>query len=55
MAMNDTVETADATVYDEDGRTRIPDKIREVMDLEAGDKIKFVVIAGETRLIKRDE
>lgn len=55
MSISDSVETGRSTVYDDDGRTRIPDDVRETLGWEKGDKLKFVAIDGELRIVKRDE
>jgi len=42
MSMGETVEVARAKIYDEKQRTRIPDRMAEIMNIEKGDEIKFV-------------
>lgn len=46
---------ADATVYDDDGRTTIPQEIRQRMGLSPGDKVEYVWVDGTVIVNKKDE
>lgn len=55
MSITDSVETGRSTVYDDDGRTRIPDDVRDALGWEKGDQLKMVAIDGELRVLKREQ
>ncbi len=40
-----TVRTS--TIYSDDGHTRIPDAVKEAMDINKGDKLKYIIEDGE--------
>ena len=54
MSMFDKMEVGKSTVYDTEGRTRIPDDVRESLGWKKGDRLKMVAIEGELRITKRD-
>ena len=37
---------AEATIYDKEGRTRIPNEVREALGWQEGDKVRMVVMNG---------
>lgn len=52
MAASEFNAEADTTIYDEQGRTRIPDEVREALGWEKGDKIRMVVMNGHLYINK---
>ena len=54
MSANMEVETGKMKVYDDKGRTYLPDAIMDAIGAERGDEIKLVVEDGDirARLIK---
>jgi AbrB family looped-hinge helix DNA binding protein len=54
MAAADTTETGYAKIYDSTGRTVIPKRVRENLDWEKGDELKFVSEDGEMKVVKVD-
>lgn len=57
MSISLDVETGILNIYDDRGRTYIPDNMVEAMGLEKGDKIKLVYEDGELKgkKIEKDE
>jgi bifunctional DNA-binding transcriptional regulator/antitoxin component of YhaV-PrlF toxin-antitoxin module len=55
MGVADNVETGRTKIYDDCGRTRIPDAVRENLGWGSGDKIKMVAIDGEMRVIRVED
>ena len=55
MPVLDDVETGTTSIYDERGRTRIPNDIKESLGWEKGDELKLVAIDGELRVVKREK
>lgn len=52
MSIKTTTKMAEAKIYDEDGRTRFPDSVREIMDLDDGDTVRYKYENGEMTLQK---
>jgi bifunctional DNA-binding transcriptional regulator/antitoxin component of YhaV-PrlF toxin-antitoxin module len=55
MGVADNVETGRTKIYDDCGRTRIPDAVRENLGWGSGDKIKMVAIDGEMRVVRVED
>jgi bifunctional DNA-binding transcriptional regulator/antitoxin component of YhaV-PrlF toxin-antitoxin module len=49
------IETARSKIYDGDGRTVIPEDIRELNGWGKGTTLKFVFIDGEVKVVSVDE
>lgn len=54
MSVHENVETADAGMYDEKGRTYFPDSVKDALDLEKGDKVKYIISDGEVRVVRKE-
>ena len=46
MAAKESFAEGEATIYDKEGRTRIPNDVRDNLGWEEGDKVKMVVMNG---------
>jgi len=46
MAASEFNAEAEATIYDKEGRTRIPNEVREALGWQEGDKVRMVVMNG---------
>jgi len=46
MAASEFNAEAEATIYDEEGRTRIPNEVRDALGWKEGDKVRMVVMNG---------
>lgn len=54
MAKSEAVE-ADSRIYDDDGRTIMPEDIRKALGIEAGQKIEWIAKNGNVMLAPADE
>ena len=55
MSLTDDVECGRSKVYDDDGRTVIPEDIREKHGWKRGTTLKFVSMGGEVSVVAVDE
>jgi len=58
MSVKDDMLEKDARVYDNHGRTLIPSKVMDALDIKEGDRIVFMVVNGELKVTinkKRDQ
>ena len=55
MSTETEILEKESKIYDDDGRTVIPHKVREAAGIRAGDKIRFVVIEGDIKIFKTDD
>mgnify|MGYP000052315786 FL=1 len=46
MAASEFNAEAEATIYDDEGRTRIPNDVRDALGWKEGDKVRMVVMNG---------
>lgn len=51
MSATDNHETGYAKIYDNTGRTVIPKRVREELDWEKGDELKFVAQNGSMKVV----
>lgn len=54
MSVENEILSKESNVYDEKGRTVIPSKVREAVGIEKGDRVRFIVIDGDVKMMKVD-
>ena len=52
MSANTEILERESKIYDDEGRTLIPSKVRDKVGLKKGDTLRFVVIEGDIKIIK---
>jgi len=55
MSLARDIEYSEGTIYNEDGRSTIPKKIREQLGLEKGDNYVFVIEGDEIQVMSKGE
>ena len=55
MSAKNSGRQGKATIYDEEGRTRIPNSVRDALGWEKGDEVEMVVMNGHLYVNKLDK